>query len=239
VAGRPMADMTTLAALPAGPFDLELAFDNDASGDGEDRNLMLASVTIGRTPWEPKGFDLLTLPTALVSTTVGGARIVLDGIRWDRTPTAGERTGRFASALLANLGMPFTGPAADLDPIPPAAFRRIGSFPYFTASDGGLRFGSNGAAEAAFRCAAPGRYRIVLRGSGTPVKGEYPKVRLSLDGSPAGELEIKSDAPREFTVPAADLTPGDHRLRIEFINDAYDPPDDRNLLLHAVGFRRD
>ncbi len=237
VTGSGTAAYTALAALPAGPTDLELVFDNDASGHGEDRNLTLASVTVGRTPWDPQGFDLLTLPTALVTATSRGARIVLDGIRWDAAPGNEDRAGRFASALLANLGMPFRTPAGDIDSVALPGFVPIGVFKYFSSSATELRFGDNGAAEAPFRCLTAGRYRIVVRGSGSAVADEYPRLRVSIDGRPAGELELRSESPQEFSGDMVDLSAGDHRLRIEFFNDAYDPPHDRNLLLHAIGFR--
>lgn len=238
VTGRALATYTVLADLPAGNTELELVFDNDASGNGEDRNLTLAAVTIGRTPWTPAGLDLLCLPTALVGASVRGVRIVLDGIRWDRPGLNRERAGRFASALLANLGMPFRAPVA-LETIPLRAFAPVGTVPYFSVTDTELRQGGNGAVEAAFRCATPGRWRLVLRGAGTAVRDEYPKVRVTLDGAPAGAFELRADAPREFTGDPLVLTAGDHRLRLEFHNDAFEAPHDRNLLLHAAGFRRD
>src|SRR6185436_19543658 len=137
-----------------GRTTLHVAFVNDDAGGGEDRNCEIASVALGAAPWRTGALELPVLPPALVAARAGGGRVVVDTVRWDRPGGNRVRAGRYASALLRNLGAAFVPPAAEPDWIPAAGFRPVGSVPNFSAGPGGARFGSNGTAAAPFRCAA-------------------------------------------------------------------------------------
>jgi hypothetical protein len=169
-----------------------------------------------------------------------GNRIVLDAVRWDTASGVNHtRASRYASALLANLGAAFATPAAEPDWIPAGAFAQVGTFDNYSADAERLGFGSEGAAEAPFVCASAGRYAVVVRGTGTSAEGEYAKARVTVDGSPAGEVAVASESPAVFgTGATVRLTPGRHLVRVEFTNDRYTPTEDRNLGIHALGFRK-
>ena len=234
------AAYSALASLPAGTVRLVVEFTNDASGNGEDRNFLLQSVAIGRRPWDPGEAEILALPPALVSRKLPpGSRVVVDEVRWDEARNVPTRAHRYASALLANLGAAFEPPPPEPDWIPAGAFRKSGEFENFSANAERLYFGSNGAAEAPFECAAAGRYAVVVRGGGSPAAGVFPRTRVTVDGAPAGEVEVTAESPAAFaTGVTVTLAPGPHKVRVEFLNDLYKPPEDRNLEVTAVGLRR-
>ncbi len=234
------ADYPALVPLPAGSVSLAVAFINDAAGGGEDRNCLIHRVTVTRDAWAARGLGLLTLPPALVTATApGGGRVVLDTVRWDRPGPNRVRAGRYASGLLRNLGASFTPPEPDPDWVPAAAFRQVGTFPNFSTGPSGLQFGSEGTADAGFACATAGRYAVFVRGSSSPAAGGYGRARITVDGRPAGEVEVAAESSEVFgTGVVLDLAAGRHSVTAAFTNDLYRPPEDRNLTINAVGFRR-
>jgi len=236
----PTGPYAGLVGLPAGDVKLELAFVNDTTAPGEDRNILIRSITIAPVPWTPEGYELLALPAALVLRESPGKRVLVDCVRWPGANAVNRpRADRYASALFANLGAGFAAPAPDPDWVPAGAFKKVGEFENFSANPDRLYFGSNGAAEAPFTCATAGRYGVCFRGSSTPLGGIYGRVRVTVDEKPAGEIDIPSENTGLFETGASlDLTAGPHTVRVEFLNDEYKPPEDRNLEVTAVGFRK-
>jgi len=80
-----------------------------------------------------------------------------------------------------------------------------------------------------------GDYRITIVGRGTPLGGVYPIVKLEIDGKELGEVECKGEDWSPHSI-VAHLPAGKHILRLSFINDEWNPPEDRNLWIARVEF---
>jgi len=98
--------------------------------------------------------------------------------------------------------------------------------------DGILSMGGNGTVATPVRFGSEGRYRFTLRAEGTPLGGIYPHVVLKLDGRQIGEYQL--DGPGEQTLEVvAPVQPGEQSVQLQFDNDEYDPPEDRNLRIRS------
>lgn len=91
-----------------------------------------------------------------------------------------------------------------------------------------LAFFSNGRVEWEIDFPASGTYNFGLTARGTPVGGVYPLVEISIDGERVGMLYVGEESLNTYTC-SFPVRAGKHRLGIAFINDAYGPPEDRNL----------
>ncbi len=225
--------------LPKGTVTLELSFINDLCRNGEDRNLFLDALLIDREPISNENLELLCLPPALVQVEPKpGLRVILDFVRWDVNEANRLRGLRFASTLLANLGVPFTSVRSDIDWIDPRFFEKAGDIAAFSRTDACLNLYSGGRVKATFTCASAGRYAVLLRGWSTPLKDVYAKAAVWIDGERIGEAELQSGRPRDFPAGSAELAAGDHELSVEFTNDEWAGPggEDRNLYLMGAGF---
>ena len=232
----------TIMQLPKGAVELTTAFVNDGSGDGEDRNLILDAILVDRRPIGKSGVSFLTLPPAVAvkePTTGKGKklRVVVDTIRWDANPANRTRGLRYASALLANLGVPFVPPLAGTSWIMPKHISPVGTIPYFKKTDEEISLVAAGTVEANFTCVAEGAYDVLVRGRSTPAQGEFAAVTVEIDGTELGKTVVESSSPGSFRVDQCHLTPGPHNVKITYTNDLWAPPEDRNLYLHAIGFR--
>jgi Ca-dependent carbohydrate-binding module xylan-binding len=100
-----------------------------------------------------------------------------------------------------------------------------------------LAFYSDGTAEGVVRVPADGDYEIVVSASGTAGLGEYPQFVVLLDGTPVGQTSLTTEASRSYML----MTPikaGEHKLAIQFTNDAYKENEyDRNLYIKTVSIR--
>jgi hypothetical protein len=233
-----------LADFPAGKCAVKIAFVNDASGKGEDRNLFLQALVVSKAPWKEAGgpggpgIEVLTLPAAVaVIQGRAGGRLVIDGVRWDTTDANQVKGDRYASVLLGNLGASFDPPRAEPDWVPAMAFDPVTKMDYFSKEPGEARFGSSGEASARFECVKSGRYDVLLRGHADPAKGVFGIAEVKVDGVRIGEAELRSRSDRDFPVGVVpSLSSGFHAVSVRFTNDEYNPPEDRNLYLEAVGF---
>ena len=63
-------------------------------------------------------------------------------------------------------------------------------------------------------------------------------MTLKIDGSPQDSITVPTNQVAAYTL-MADLTPGTHQLAISFDNDAWAPPEDRNLFLDQIQWGRD
>lgn len=95
-----------------------------------------------------------------------------------------------------------------------------------------LFFWANGRAEWEIDLPETGTYNWGLVARGTPVGGIYPLVDVFIDGERVGMLYIGSEEPQTYTLPFK-AKKGKHILSIAFINDAYSPPEDRNLWVQS------
>jgi hypothetical protein len=67
------------------------------------------------------------------------------------------------------------------------------------------------------------------------LSGQYPAIRLLIGGKPIGDGQLRQ-AGWQNVAFAADVTPGVHKLAVEFTNDLYVPEkkEDRNLWVRGV-----
>ncbi|MFQ6133773.1 MAG: carbohydrate-binding domain-containing protein, partial [Armatimonadota bacterium] len=227
-------DYAVFADVPAGRHTLSVAFVNDASGPGEDRNLFVDRVFLARDTQPLTGVQLLTRPAALIRIPRGRGAIVVDQINWDTEERNASKARRYACALLTALGATFRHrpavalEAEDMEPIGrPAWFRR---------DPAGLYLGSVGSVEGQIRCAKGGDYEMSIVAKGTPAAGEYPLVEVQLDGRDVGSVQLASTGWQGYPLTIT-LTEGDHTITLSFTNDLHQPPEDRNLWLDRLEFR--
>jgi len=235
---RDPKDYHTMIDLPAGKSELSVAFVNDVQEHGEDRNLTLDALEIGREPLDASKLELLTLPPAVVAFPSGKGRVVIDCVRWDQNPKNETKGMRYASVLLANLGASFVAPQPEPAWVPASAFELQGDSAYFGKTADLLTFASHGVCQAEFDCVKPGAYEVVVRGYAKEADGVYGKAKVTVDGAVVGEVELASASTGVFAVGTLDsLTEGKHTVTVEFTNDIWQPPLDRNLYVSGVGFR--
>ncbi len=240
VSEQGMEPYATMAELPAGEFELEVAFVNDLFENGEDRNLTVDAVVIGREPLAADGMRILTLPPAVVAfERERGGTVVIDCVRWETRGENAKRGRRYASALLSSLGADFKPPPVEPDWIAPKAFAPVGTIPHFRRSERELALVAAGTVRAEFECAASGDYAVFVRGRSTPAKGVFSKALVSVDGRDAGEAEMVSRTGGVFAAGTARLSAGRHAVTVRYTNDLFAGGEDRNLYVTGVGFRRE
>src|SRR5262245_60196950 len=96
--------------------------------------------------------------------------------------------------------------------------------------EGRLFYYTAGPGEATVKLPADGRYEIVVRAACDPALNERAKFKLSLDGQAVGaETLLTADETRDYKL-ATNAKAGEHKLVIEFTNDAYKEGEyDRNF----------
>jgi hypothetical protein len=102
-----------------------------------------------------------------------------------------------------------------------------------------LFFFTSGPGEAPIKLPADGDYEITVRASCDPALGERAKFKVALDGEPVGmELLLTDDDQKDYKLTTA-VKAGEHKLVIEFTNDAYKENEyDRNLFVYAVTLKK-
>ena len=83
-----------------------------------------------------------------------------------------------------------------------------------------------------------GTYLFNVLASGTPALGGWPQMSLQIDGIVQDSVIVPTNQSAYYTL-SADLAPGTHQLAVSFDNDAYAPPEDRNLFLDQILWGRD
>ena len=106
------------------------------------------------------------------------------------------------------------------------------------ASSGGWLLWANGYAAQDITVAQAGTYLFNVQASGTPALGGWPLMTLKIDGVAQDSVIVPTSQLAYYSLNA-DLTPGTHQLAISFDNDAYAPPEDRNLFLAQILWGRD
>ncbi len=101
-----------------------------------------------------------------------------------------------------------------------------------------LNFFANAAATTTMDITDPGATILAFEAQGTPCDGEWPLMVILVDGEALGTHLVASGVP-EMYVNEVELSIGAHTLLVAFINDAWNPPEDRNLLLHRVLWKKD
>jgi hypothetical protein len=106
------------------------------------------------------------------------------------------------------------------------------------ASSGGWLLWANGYVAQSINVTQAGTYLFNVFASGTPASGGWPIMTLKIDGVAQDSITVPTNQVLAYTL-MADLTPGTHQLAISFDNDAYAPPEDRNLFLDQIQWGRD
>jgi hypothetical protein len=238
--GGDVRSYSSLAELPGGAGKLGVAFVNDLQSGREDRNLTVDAVLVGAEPLEAGGnVRFLNLPPATAVIAVGSeGRVVVDGVRWDAPGGNRERGRRYASALLRNLGAVFLPPEPEGAWVGPASFKPVGTVPYYSQDTERVALVAAGSVTAVFESAQAGRYEVLVKGWSQPAAGEYARAAVRLDDVAVGEVEMASGSSAVFVLGNVTLRAGPHRLTVEYTNDLWKPPEDRNLYLQSIGFRR-
>ncbi len=98
-------------------------------------------------------------------------------------------------------------------------------------------FSADGTAEGVVSVPADGDYEILVSASGDAALGEYPQFVVLLDGTPVGQTSLTTEASRTYTL-VTPIKAGEHKLAIQFTNDAYKENEyDRNLYIKTVTIR--
>ncbi|MCX7600216.1 MAG: hypothetical protein N2512_15315 [Armatimonadetes bacterium] len=217
--------------IKAGAHEIAVSFINDASTATEDRNLLLRSVLVGEAPEAVRSLVSLATGGTAAYLRLGSGRVVVNFVRWDTDGDNASRARRYLGSLLTGLSADFDdefGVAYDV-----TKFAAKPDMPYFRAEGGVAQFASNGWVEGEIQVPRDGRYKICLNASGTPAKGVFPQVRVWVDGQAIDTVTLTTGGWKRYPV-FLELTAGSHILRLEFTNDFYEPPEDRNLNLGQV-----
>jgi len=107
-----------------------------------------------------------------------------------------------------------------------------------SAGSGGWWLWSNGYVAQDINVTQAGTYLFNVFASGTLALGGWPIMTLKIDGMAQDSITVPTNQVTAYTL-MADLTAGTHQLAISFDNDAWDPPDDRNLFLDQIQWGRD
>jgi hypothetical protein len=102
-----------------------------------------------------------------------------------------------------------------------------------------LFYYTKGLGEATVKLPADGDYEITIRASCDPALNERAKFKLTLDRQLVGMETLLADDDQKDYKLTATAKSGDHKLGIEFTNDAYKENEyDRNLFVYAVTVKR-
>jgi len=100
-------------------------------------------------------------------------------------------------------------------------------------TDDGVWFATEGTIAAELDFPEGGRYLFKVLAGGTPLGGIFPQFELAIDGRAIGGRELTTEALSYYFIEA-ELSAGRHEIALSFINDAYAPPEDRNLFVDRI-----
>ena len=104
---------------------------------------------------------------------------------------------------------------------------------FFRIANGIAFCGSNGRLEASVLFTNSGDYSFEVTGYGTPALGVYALLELRIDGITYDSVTVNSQSLSRFLLSAT-VTKGEHIVALAFVNDYYEPPEDRNLALDRL-----
>ena len=223
VTSTQLAFYTLSADLAPGPHQLAISFDNDAYAPPEDRNLFLDEIR-----W---GFDsdtsttLLTAPGVVAQSRLGNGWVVLDEISWETESRNATKAGRYASTLLTGLGAALRLPS--VTSVEAETMTNV-NIAVYTVTDGVVQAASGGRIRSTVNFTTPGRYTFELLASGRPLSNIWPVVAFELDGAARTNITVNSSNLTRFTFTLS-VTAGVHTIGLNYLNDQYAPPEDRNV----------
>ncbi|NLX95909.1 MAG: hypothetical protein GXY83_07020 [Rhodopirellula sp.] len=224
---------TCFGQIEKGRHAISIEFINDGGNSQrhEDRNLFVDKLLIARDDAADTAF--LTNPPAVTAIPRGKGVLVLDLLRWDTEDRNARKAARYAGALLTSLGGNFSarhGVAIECETMTPQP-----DMPHFQNRGNAVSLACNGCIERPVRVEANGGYTVEILASGSSVEGVYPLVELRIDGEPVGQIQLKSGGWRTYPLKT-NLTAGEHRLSLAFVNDLQRQGEDRNVLLDKATF---
>ncbi|MBS4049858.1 MAG: hypothetical protein KGZ69_01475, partial [Methylomonas sp.] len=84
---------------------------------------------------------------------------------------------------------------------------------------------------------ASGADIITINAHGSKLAGIGPTMQLWIDGNRVGTVNVDATVATDYTFSVTLPASGTVRLDVVFVNDAYRPPQDRNLFLNSVSVR--
>ncbi|OGV40949.1 MAG: hypothetical protein A2X46_12900 [Lentisphaerae bacterium GWF2_57_35] len=224
VSSAQWAYYTLMADLTTGTHALAISFDNDVYAPPDDRNLYLDEIRWGYDS-DPTT-TLLTQPGVVAQVRRGAGSILLDEILWEHETNHTAKAERLASTLLTGLGAALLpSPALPLQAI---WMTNVNVMSYQTY-DGLARLNSGGHIQMPICFTAAGDYVFTLEAGGVPAAGVYPLAALLMDGVTQQTFFVTSTAMNPYTFTLSVAT-GLHTVALAFLNDYYNPPEDRNLV---------
>jgi hypothetical protein len=234
VSGETWETLGVVAALPAGEHTLGVAFENDENAPPEYRNLWVDWVSWAPVELIPTAVRFHTYPGVLASVEQGRGMWVIDQVRWDTTGASGEKAARYLGTLLTNLGCEFRHEAGT---VIEAGAMEVKECAAWAREGDAIGLWANGVVEAEVEFEEAGEYQFGVRARGTALGGVYPRVEVRVDGETVGEVELASAGWGRYRVRAA-VGEGVHRIGLAFVNDEYEPPEDRNLTISDLAIVR-
>ncbi len=211
------------AYLTAGTHQLAVSFDNDAYEPPEDRNLFLSQILWGRDN-DNSPASLLTQPGAVAQVRRGNGLIVLDEVCWDTESQNATKASRFACELLTGLGAAMRlSPALGIQAV---TMSNINVSAY-SASGGIAWLYSNGRIETRVNFTTSGTYSFQVVAGGNAALGVLPQVGITIDGVTRTNFFLTTTNMTPYTITLS-VTAGTHNIGLAFLNDYWEPPEDRN-----------
>jgi hypothetical protein len=102
-----------------------------------------------------------------------------------------------------------------------------------SAGSGGWWLWSNGYMAQDITATQAGTYLFNVSASGTPALGGWPQMMLKIDGRMQDLATVPTNQAAWYTL-SANLKPGTHQLAIDYENDTWAPPEDRNLFVDRI-----
>ena len=98
---------------------------------------------------------------------------------------------------------------------------------------GGWNIWSNGYVEGTVAFPADGEYTLQVMARGTPVASSWPLMEVRIDGQWVATIQVTTKDWAPYAVRSS-ISAGSRRIAVAFTNDAYAPPEDRNLYVDKV-----
>lgn len=223
---------TVVAQIDAGMHEIALEFANDRYDQvtKEDRNLSLDKMIYAESP--PAKLKRLLMPAALVKVPLGEGYYLIDQINWHGRTASQDKAARYLTNLLVNLGVSFRKETGFLS-ISGANMEPAEDLRLYSTSGAIMRLGTNGYIYSDIKFASSREYIFEISARGTEAGGEYPNIRLSIDGKVIGDQMLGYAGWQTLTFKAY-VGSDTHRVNLEFTNDYWEPPEDRNLEIRQL-----
>lgn len=232
-AGVPAEDWTTvtmLARVAGGTHDIGLAFTNDAWTGTEDRNVWIEWMAWQPVELKETPMRFYTEPGVLASIRAGRGTWVIDQVKWDDAGVNGGQAERYLASLLTNLGCQFE--LAGGVTISGAAMA-VRDCDLWNREGSSVALATNGSLDCEVEFARAGRYTLAIFAGGTPAAGVFPRIEVAVDGVAAGAVQLTSGGMRAYRL-TTEVGAGKHRITLSYTNDAWAPPEDRNLVVGGL-----